>query len=260
GSGPPGSFYGRSRGVGCAPEFRPLSSCSSVPTFCRHNRLLHHCPICAREQHVELEPVIYSSAPRTGAPRQKPRAPVKERRPAGGTGGVRSRKPSDLRVRRLERGADDGYRSPLAIGLRSSVEAERLAQELAFAATRLRALTERPPGLYAEVANGGDIEERTWLAFLIAYLCPVEGEDPFASVRAVRTAWTADDLPKLDDVGTGPRSAHDRARPLRTVEAYKNWVRRAGTQAAAFTGNPGWSAERRFARVFERLALPGLHR
>jgi hypothetical protein len=163
-------------------------------------------------------------------------------------------------VRQLARGADDGYRSPLAIGLRSSVEAERLAQELAFAATRVRALAERPPGLYAEVASGGDLEDRTWLAFLIAYLSPVEDEDPFASVRAVRTPWAADELPNLENVETGPRSAHDPARPLRTIEAYQNWARRAGTQTAAFSGDPAWTPERRFARVFERLALPGLHR
>jgi hypothetical protein len=31
-------------------------------------------------------------------------------------------------------------------------------------------------------------------------------------------------------------------------------------QRAAFTGEPGWSAERRFDRVYERLALPGLTR
>jgi hypothetical protein len=188
------------------------------------------------------------------------RAPGQDRRAAGGARSVNFRDRSDVRIRRLERGADDGYRTTLAIGLRSSVEAERLAQELAFAATRLRALTERPPGLYTEVANGGHVEERTWLAFLIAYICPNEGEDPFASVRAVRTSWAAEELPLLDEVETGPRTAHDPARRLRTIEAYESWARRAGTQAAAFTGNPSWTPERRFARVFERLALPGLHR
>ena len=33
-----------------------------------------------------------------------------------------------------------------------------------------------------------------------------------------------------------------------------------GTQAAAFTGDPAWSPERRFERLFERLALPGFAR
>jgi hypothetical protein len=163
-------------------------------------------------------------------------------------------------VRRLERGADDGYRSPLAPGLRSSTEAARLVDEIAFAAGRLQALRERPPGLYAEVAAAGDVEERAWLAFLIAYLCPLEEADPFAAVRDVRTRWDAPDLPDLRDVRTGPRTAHDPGRPLRTIEAYRAWARRAGSQAAAFTGDPSWTAERRFTRVFERLALPGLHR
>ncbi len=56
-------------------------------------------------------------------------------------------------MRRLARGADDGYQSPLVPGLKSSVEAERLAEELAFAAARLDALASDPPGLYAEVAD-----------------------------------------------------------------------------------------------------------
>jgi hypothetical protein len=34
----------------------------------------------------------------------------------------------------------------------------------------------------------------------------------------------------------------------------------AGSQAAAFGGDLAWSSQRRFARVFERLALPGMHR
>lgn len=160
----------------------------------------------------------------------------------------------------MERGVDDGYRSPLALGLRSSVEAERLAEEVAFAATRLRALSERPPGLYAEVAAPGEVEERAWLAFLIAYMCPLEQEDPFASVREVRTPWASQEMPDLQAARTGPRAAHDPSRPLRTIEAYRDWASRAGSQAAAFTGDAGWTSERRFARVFERLALPGLHR
>ncbi len=110
------------------------------------------------------------------------------------------------------------------------------------------------------MAGPGDVEDRAWLAFLIAYLCPLDEEDPFAAVRAVRTPWGAPEPPDLREVRTGPRSAHDSAHPLRTIDAYRAWARRAGSQAAAFTGDTGWSAERRFTRVFERLALPGLHR
>ncbi len=228
-----------------------------MPTFCRHNRLLHHCPICAREQEVELSPIITSSAPHTTAPRQQ--RPTERRAVTPGRRSGTSQA-SGVRVRQLERGADDGYRSSLAPGLRSSVEAERLADEIAFGATRLRMLTTEPPGLYAEVAADGDVEERAWLAFLIAYLCPLDSADPFASIRAVRKPWANAEPLDLEAVETGPRSAHEPASHARTLDAYRAWARRAGTQSEALTGNPEWSAERRFGRVFERLALPGLHR
>ncbi len=164
-------------------------------------------------------------------------------------------------MRRLARGADDGYQSRLVPGLRSSAEAENLAQELAFAAGRLARLQQDPPGLYGDVAAGeGDLEERTWLAFLIAYICPLEGEDPFSGVSGAMTTWASGDAPALEEIALGPRSAHDPARGTRTIDAYRAWALRAGSQAAAFTAESAWSAERRFARVFERLALPGLHR
>jgi hypothetical protein len=213
-----------------------------------------------------MTPPISSSAPRTefghgSDHEQSTRAGsggVRERRRAGG--GRKAGGAATVQVRQLQRGADDGYRSPLAPGLRSSTEAARLAEELAFAARRLRTLRERPPGLYAEVAAPGDAEERAWLGFLLAYLCPLDESDPFVAVQEVRTRWDAADLPDLRTVRTGPRTAHDPGRPLRTVEAYRAWAKRAGSQAAAFTGDPGWTAERRFTRVFERLALPALHR
>jgi hypothetical protein len=164
-------------------------------------------------------------------------------------------------VRRIARGADDGYRNPLLIGLKSGADAGRLADELAFAEHRLKRLEHEPPGLYAEVADrAGDIEERSWLAFLIAYLCPLEGDEPFSEIERVRTTWAAGELPALDDVRTGPRTAHDPSRGTRTLEAYRAWAARASSQAAAFTGDAAWTPERRFARAFERLALPGLHR
>jgi hypothetical protein len=157
---------------------------------------------------------------------------------------------------------DDGYRSPLAPGLRSSADARALAEEIAFAQARLNVLESKPPGLYREVADvAGELEERTWLALLIAYLAPLEGaEDPFASIREVRTSWSSGELPNLEDAETGPRAAYDAARPTRTLEAYRAWAERSGSQAAALTGEAAWSPERRFPRTYERLALPGLHR
>ncbi len=157
---------------------------------------------------------------------------------------------------------DDGYRSPLVPGLRSTSDARRLADELAVASARLSMLQTNPPGLYAEVADPAvDLEERTWLAFLIAYLGPLEQvDDPFASIRTVRTPWSSGELPNLDEVQGGPRTAYDPSRGQATLQAYRLWAERAGSQALAFTGEDGWSPDRRFARVFERLALPGLHR
>jgi hypothetical protein len=147
------------------------------------------------------------------------------------------------------------------LGLKSSVDAGRLAEEIAFADHRLRVLEHEPPGLYAEVADpGGDVEERTWLAFLIAYLCPLDGDDPFAEIEHVRTTWASGEVPDLENVAIGPRSAHDPARRTSTLDAYRTWAARAGSQSAAFTGDAAWTPERRFARAFERLALPGLHR
>ncbi len=76
----------------------------------------------------------------------------------------------------------------------------------------------------------------------------------------MRTPWAAQELPELEGVATGRRGAHDPARGTRTLEAYRAWAARAGSQSSAFAGEAVWTPERRFARVFERLALPGLHR
>lgn len=156
--------------------------------------------------------------------------------------------------------ADDGYRSALAPGLRSSQDAGRLAGEIAFAAGRLTTMATTPPGLFAQVAAEPDIEEALWLAFLIAYLCPLEQEDPFAAITAMRTTWASGELPNLEGVAAGPRAAHDPGRGADTLLAYRAWARRAGSQKDAFTGEAHWAPQRRFARAFERLALPGLHR
>jgi len=234
-----------------------------VPTFCRHNRLIQNCPICSKEQAIELRPIVTSSAPRTTQPR--PSTPRPSRARSGSGSATRSSASSGLTVRRVARGADDGYQSPLVIGLKSSEDAGRLAEELAFAVHRLDRLGHDPPGLYREVADAGaDIDERSWLAFLIAYLCPLQveadGEDPFAEIERVRTSWASGELPSLEGVQCGPRTAHDPTRGTKTLEAYRTWAARAGSQQSAYTGDAAWAPERRFARAFERLALPGLHR
>jgi hypothetical protein len=217
-----------------------------VPTFCRHNRLEATCPICSRK--AKREQV---AAPRRATPR-----------PARSSSGRRTATPrgGDLRVRRMARAADDGYEHELLPGLRSSVDAGRLADELAFAAARLDQLEHDPPGLYADVALAGDVEEAAWLAFLIAYLSPLEGDDPWAGIAAARTSWADAELPMLEDVALGPRTAHDPARGAATLLAYRAFAQRAGSQAAAFTGDATWPEQRRFDRAFERLALPGFGR
>jgi hypothetical protein len=161
---------------------------------------------------------------------------------------------------RAERAADDGFASSLVPGLKASADAARLADELAFSAARLARLATDPPGVYADIVSEANVEEATWLAFLTAYLAPLEGDDPFAAIRSAPVRWASGSLPDLAEVATGPRSAHDPARGDRTLAAYRAWASRSGSQQAAFTGDASWTPERRFARVFERLSLPGFHR
>jgi hypothetical protein len=230
-----------------------------VPTFCRHNRLVQNCPICSREQDVEMRPIV--SGPRA-APVRGGGSTAQSRGAHAGSARARAARPGPgVTVRRLQRRADDGYRSELAPGLKSSADAQRLAEELAFAAGRLKALATTPPGLYATVADpAGDLEERSWLAFQIAYLGPLDGEQPFAAIELVATTWSSGQAPAADELELGPRSSHEPGRGSRTPDAYRAWAQRAGSQAAAFTGESSWTPERRFARAFERLALPGLQR
>ena len=233
-----------------------------MPTFCRHNRLVQNCPICSKEQDVEMRPVVSPGGQTVRPPRPVGSSgPAMSSRSAGTSRSGSARRGSGLTVRRLSRSAEDGFRSGLVPGLRSGADAQRLAEELAFAATRLQRLQDDPPGLYAEVADASRAtEERTWLAFLIAYLAPLDGDDPFAGVAQARTTWASGEPPHLDEVATGPRTAHEPDRGQRTIDAYRAWAQRAGSQEAAFTGDGAWTPERRFGRAFERLALPGLHR
>ena len=128
-------------------------------------------------------------------------------------------------TKRLARAADDGYRNALVPGLRATADAERLAAALAAAAARLV-----PPGPYPEVAAEPDLEEATWQAFLRAH---GSEEQP---------SWASGESPD------------------RTAEAYRAWADRAGSQEQAIKGEPSWTPQRRFSRIFERLALPGFPR
>ncbi|HXB65214.1 MAG TPA: hypothetical protein VNV42_10105 [Solirubrobacteraceae bacterium] len=231
--------------------------------FCRHNRFIERCPIC-RETVPGLEPERAGgrSRSRTGAEgRAGERSRAAGRDATGAHRTPQGRRRAGLQVSHEQRADDDGYRSPLATGLRASEDAERLAQEIAFAEGRLLALRSAPPDLYAEMREQEDPEQALWMAFLSAYLCPLESAEPFAGIRrALRVDWRAGELPDLGDVPLGPRTSHDPARGDATLRAYREWAARAGSQAQAYAGDAAWSPARRFERIFERLTLPGFAR
>jgi hypothetical protein len=203
--------------------------------FCRHNRMTARCPICSKELEAEL---LAKAPPRPPGIRRAPAAPRARRTAAPRAGG----RAGGLVTRKLARAQDDGYRNPLVPGLRATADAERLAAALALAAERLE-----PPGPYEAVATEPDREQATWLAFLLALAGPDEPERQDAVVAAA---------PAFER-GEPPAPLAGQAR---TIAAYRGWVERAGSQVAGFTGEADWSPQRRFARVFERLALPGLGR
>lgn len=249
-----------------------------MPTFCRHNRFLERCPICSKTLPGHAPSARTRASKRPGT-----------RAASAGAAGARPRsRPESVRVRRETRAEDDGYRSGLVPGLRASADAGRLAEEIGFSSGRLLALATAPPGIYGEIRALApeDPERATWAAFLTAYLSPLESEDPWAGIRMALDAspphgapsWSAGgtasrQLPDLSEIPLGPRTSHDPARGAETLIAYLQWVDRGGSSAAtagsggsgasqvtAFTGDPAWSPERRFERLFERLALPGFAR
>ena len=231
----------------------------TLPEFCRHGRFQQNCRICNK-------------------PEPKPeRKPAAERAPAGPrsrtSSGHTRRSSSAVVVKHLSRAVEDGYEQELVPGLKASGDARRLAAELAFSTARLGELAADPPGLYAEAALAEDREEGLWLAFLIAHLSPLgsgapatgngdgAGEDPFATIAAVRTPWATGELPDLGEGAVlGPRTTVDPRQPTRTITAYRAWAERAGSQATAYAGDASWTPQRRFSRLFERLSLPGFAR
>jgi hypothetical protein len=261
-----------------------------VPTFCRHNRFIERCPICSK--------TLPGAAPATGAGARS------QSSRAGASGGVRDSSPAgrhrrlraggrEVRVHREVRAQEDGYASALAPGLHASEDAARLAEEIAFASGRLLRLHAAPPDLFNEIRalateGEGALEHATWMCFLVVYLSPLQGEDPFAGIRLALEreggAWggrgedgggrgTGDDdsasrgkgdggdgVLSLEGIPLGPRTSHDPARGAETLRAYRHWAAHAGGQARALIGEESWTPQRRFERAFERLALPGFGR
>ena len=210
-----------------------------MPTFCRHNRLLQNCTICAREQHFEARPVVSSSAPKSTQPRERAEradGPRAERVRAQRAGTAKTGN-GNVRVRRLARGAEDGYRSPLVPGLKSSEDAERLAEEIAFSAARLLLMEQVALGeaaddvdpIWREIAAPGEVKSRTELA--------------------------------IRHVLEGPRGLNSSTRIEEATAGIEAWGARQGSIEQAFTGERSWTPERRFERTFERLGgVRGLDR
>jgi hypothetical protein len=167
-----------------------------------------------------------------------------------------------VRVHREVRAQDDGYRCELVPGLHSSEDARRLAREIDFASGRLLALGVAPPSFYVEARDCEDIEQATWMCVLAAYLSPLQTDRPFEGIREALLScdWASGSVPDLQGIPLGPRTSHDPVRGAETLSAYRRFVEHAGSQQRAFAGEPEWTPQRRFARLFERLALPGLGR
>ena len=122
-------------------------------------------------RNFEARPVVSSSAPKSTQRERAERTrstggahASKARAAKAGTGRAGA---TNLRVRRLARGVEDGYRSSLVPGLKSSEDAERLAEEIAFSATRLRLMEQvaaadapdEAPSIWREIAAAGDIRD-----------------------------------------------------------------------------------------------------
>ena len=126
---------------------------------------------------------------------------------------------------------------------------------------RLDTLAADPPGLYAEVADpAGDLEERTWLAFLIAYLGPLDGDAPVRrrstrcappGPRASRPTSTTSPPARAPSHDAGPRHAHARGLPRLGAR-----VRLAGGRVRRRRGVDAGAAVRPRVRAARRC--PGL--
>lgn len=236
-----------------------------MPTFCRHNRFIERCPICSKTLPGQPDRRRGSGGNRAAAdagPRRPPSAPSAK-------GGGAGRRPHAASVRVYadgrRHGLDDGYGCELVPGLRSSEDTRRLLEEVAFAAERLRVLRTSPPGAYKlalELGGHGEVEQASWLCFLIAYLAPLDGDSPFDGISAAPSAQQVASLrgEQIDALPLGPRTCHEPGRGTATLRAYIAWSQRAGSQQRALVGEPSWSPERRFERIFERLAIPGFPR
>ncbi len=108
---------------------------ADMPSFCRHNRLIQNCPICSRQEDVELNP----NSCLERSPDEPAANPVVGTRAHGS--GSRGRHTDAAEAAGAVSGCDACSAAPrmvitpgLAPGLRSSADAQRLAEAGAFAA------------------------------------------------------------------------------------------------------------------------------
>jgi hypothetical protein len=184
-----------------------------MPSFCAAASEAKCKICCPRRPFRRREPLVTWPGPRR---RHAPRA---------------SRRTASV-VRRLACSADDGYASEL-VSACATADAARLADELAFAAAR-RPAAQRPAWLYADAALAADPEEAAWLCLLIAYLQPLESDDPWASI-----AWPAS--------RGRPRRAAEPRRQVGPREACQPPPRGAEC-SLAIAPTPRWIADRRVCR------------
>ena len=187
-----------------------------------------------------------------------------------GTGALRRRAGGGARPSRGRAPQDDGYRCELVPGSallqrrRAPGRGDRLRQRPPAGARRgaagpVRARSARSPRRDLEQRDLDVLPDRLSLA--AAGRGSVRGHPPGAALAASWAVGRA--LPDARRTSPlGPRTSHDPARGAQTLLAYRHWVAQrrdaqaAGVRRRAEPGRP----QRRFERVFERLALPGFGR
>ncbi|MBO9533016.1 MAG: hypothetical protein J7513_08590 [Solirubrobacteraceae bacterium] len=237
-----------------------------MPTFCRHGRFEASCAICRQEK--------AKAEPKAVTPRAKgttARRPASSSTGGSSTGSTRKR---GVVTGKLQRAADDGFRSDFLPGVRSTADALNLAGELTAAEARLSAYGTEAAGPWAVVADlAGEPHKAFAAALVIAVASPDAAAGSVTTAGAALAALQAADgsLESLDAIGgateaktilaDGPRGprAHDATAAALEVPA-RLAQRSGGSLEAALAGEAAWSAERRFARLLDRLALPGLPR
>ncbi|MGE4426250.1 MAG: hypothetical protein AB7G37_07355 [Solirubrobacteraceae bacterium] len=229
--------------------------------FCRHGRREDHCVICKRDRERDQARKAGSRPART-ATRATRSATVTARRPGSG----RTRSTGGVRVTKLARHADDGWRHELLPGIRAAADARDLIARTVQARGRIDRLASDPVGPYARAADqattpGTGPDEAAWTLFQIAYYGPLPGAEPFAQIDGLIVGLD-DPLPDAETlraVTVGPRGAHAADRGDATLRAFRDWAARGGGAHAALQAG-GTDPARRFDATYRALALPGFDR